>query len=105
MGINSQILSEANAFEIAGTTTPSAYVVGQYKGYAFKDKKSFVNGAYSDIEAQAKTKYDTAKATEVAAAAAAGRAVAEWATHEYTNVVFTPSYFYRQKKVRSPILS
>ncbi|KAH0613013.1 uncharacterized protein H6S33_009393 [Morchella sextelata] len=101
MGINSTILSERNAFSINGTeslTTKTNLVVGNYKGYRFKDVKSTVNGTEVDLEAVAKTKYDAAKASEVAAAAAAGRAVAEWATHEYTDVVFTPPYEYRQKK-------
>ncbi|QRV84992.1 pectate lyase [Ceratobasidium sp. AG-Ba] len=101
MGIESSILSEANVFEITtkSTTTPAVNaVVGQYKGYRLKDNRSWVNGTFANIEAVAKSKYDTAKAAEVAAAAAAGRAVAEWATHEFTNEVFKPDYFYRLKK-------
>lgn len=101
MGINSTILSERNAIEINGTeslATKTKLVVGNYKGYKFKDVKSTVNGTDVDIEAVAKTKYDTAKAAEVTAAGAAGRDIAEWATHEYTDEVFVPSYFYRQKK-------
>lgn len=101
MGINSTILSERNAFEINGTesmTTKTKLVVGNYNGYRFKDVRSTVNGTEVDLQAIAKTKYDTAKATQVAAAAAAGKPVAEWATHEYTDEVFVPDYFYRQKK-------
>ncbi|KAB5592964.1 Pectate lyase [Ceratobasidium theobromae] len=101
MGIDSSILSEANVFEVttSSKTTPAANaVIGQYKGYRFKDNRSWVNGTFADLEAVAKTKYDTAKAAEVAAAAAAGRAVAEWATFNYTNEVFKPDYFYRLKK-------
>lgn len=101
MGINSTILSERNAFEINGTesmTTKTKLVVGNYNGYRFKDVRSTINGTEVDLQAIAKTKYDTAKATQVAAAAAAGKPVAEWATHEYTDDVFVPDYFYRQKK-------
>ncbi|KAG9101406.1 hypothetical protein FRC06_003047 [Ceratobasidium sp. 370] len=101
MGIDSSILSEANVFEITtkSTTTPAVNaVIGQYKGYRLKDNRSWVNGTFADIEAVAKSKYDAAKTTEVAAAAAAGRPVAEWATHEFTNEVFKPDYFYRLKK-------
>lgn len=101
MGINSTILSERNVFEINGTeslTTKTKLVIGNYSGYKFKDVKSTVNGTEVDLEAVAETKYNTAKAAQVAAAAAAGKAVAEWATHEYTDEVFVPSYFYRQKK-------
>lgn len=99
--MSGSILSEANVFEVTtkSTSTPAVNaVVGQYKGYRLKDNRSWVNGTFANIEAVAKSKYDTAKAAEVAAAAAAGRAVAEWATHNYTNVVFQPSYFYRLKK-------
>lgn len=101
MGINSTILSERNAFEINGAeslTTKTKLVIGNYKGYKFKDLGSTINSAVVDLEVAAKTKYDTAKAAEVTAAATAGRAVAEWATHEYTDKVFVPNYFYRQKK-------
>lgn len=101
MGINSTILSEHNAFEINGTeslTAKTKLVIGNYKGYKFKDVKSTVNGTEVDLEAVAKAKYDTAKLAEVTAAAAAGGATAEWATHEYTNEVFIPDYFYRLKK-------
>ncbi|KAB5592957.1 Pectate lyase/Amb allergen [Ceratobasidium theobromae] len=95
------VLSEANVFEIttsSNTTHATDAVIGQFKGYRFKDNQSWVNGTSVDLEAVAKTKYDTAKAAEVAAAAAAGRAVAQWATFNYTNEVFKPDYFYRLKK-------
>ncbi|QRV99078.1 pectate lyase [Ceratobasidium sp. AG-Ba] len=103
MGIESSIFSEANVFEVTtkSATTPAVNaVVGQYKGYRLKDNRSWVNGTFANIEAVAKSKYDTAKAAEVTAAAAAGRAVAEWATHEFTNEVFKPDYFYRLKRLR-----
>jgi pectate lyase len=73
-------------------------VIGQYKGYRFKDNRSWVNSDFADVEAVAKSKYDTAKAAEIAAASTAGRAVAEWATHNFTNELFKPDYFYRLKK-------
>ncbi|CAE6510398.1 unnamed protein product [Rhizoctonia solani] len=99
MGIESSILSEANVFEVTTKSKPAANaVIGQYKGYRFKDNRSWVNGTFADLEAVAKSKYDTAKAAEITAAATAGRAVAEWATHNYTNDVFKPDYFYRLKK-------
>ncbi|KAG8964877.1 hypothetical protein FRC03_001266 [Tulasnella sp. 419] len=101
MGINSTIISEANSFDIAGPADANAaadYVIGQYKGHVFSDNRSMVNGAFPDLEAVAKKKYDSAKAAEVAAAAAAGRAVAEWATYDYTDQTTLPTYFYRQKK-------
>ncbi|CAE6364114.1 pectate lyase/Amb allergen [Rhizoctonia solani AG-1 IB] len=100
MGIESSILSEANAFEIEAKNRTDAVnaVIGQYKGYRFKDNRSWVNSDFADVEAVAKSKYDTAKAAEIAAASTAGRAVAEWATHNFTNELFKPDYFYRLKK-------
>ncbi|KAG8938880.1 hypothetical protein FRC03_006829, partial [Tulasnella sp. 419] len=102
MGINSTIISEANAFEIdvktLNSTAAANYVVGQYKGHVFSDRKSVVNGGYPDLEAVAKAKYDTAKAAEVKAAAAAGRPVAEWATYEFSDKVPKIPYEYDVKK-------
>ncbi|KAG8921802.1 hypothetical protein FRC02_012348 [Tulasnella sp. 418] len=104
MGINSTIISEANVFEIdtASLTSNAAanYVVGQYKGHVLSDNKSLVNGGYPDLEAVAKTKFDTAKTAEVNAAAAAGRPVAEWATYQFTDKVpkFPRGYDYELKK-------
>ncbi|KAG8919968.1 hypothetical protein FRC02_001249 [Tulasnella sp. 418] len=102
MGINSTIISEANAFEIdvgsLSSTAAANYVIGQYKGHVFSDNQSLVNGEYPDLEAIAKAKYDTARGAEVNAATAAGRPVAQWAAYEFSHEVPQLPYEYELKK-------
>lgn len=102
MGINSTILSENNVFEIAVTTVkaPQDLIVGNYKGYNFHDSGSTFNGTAVDVDAIAARKYNVAKDAEIKAAATAGRAVAEWATHNYTNAAFPVPYKYELRKAK-----
>ena len=102
MGINSTILSENNVFEIGVTASeaPQDFIVGSYKGYNFNDAGSTFNGCPIDVNGIAARNYNIAKAAEIKAAAAAGRAVAEWATHEYTDSAFKPPYKYKLEEVK-----
>jgi len=102
MGINSTILSENNVFEIDVTTSeaPEDFIVGSYKGYNFNDVGSIFNGTSVNVNEIAAKSFKLAKATEIKTAAAAGRAVAEWATHEYTDSAFKPPYKYKLERVK-----
>lgn len=102
MGIESMILSEANAFEYKGTGADEYIIVDNFKGYQFKDNGSWFNGlplASTTINTVAKARYDAVKAAAVATAQSAGTAVEDWATHEFTNELgWTPPYTYTLAK-------
>lgn len=102
MGINSTILSENNVFEIAVTTTkaPHELIIANQKGSNFNDVGSTFNGTTVNLNAVAEKKYIAARDSEVKAAASAGRAVAEWATLNYTSTAFKPTYKYKLRKVK-----
>ena len=102
MGINSIILCKNNVFEIDVTTSmaPEDLIVGDYKGYNLNNMGSTFNGTSIDLNEIATRNYNTVKTSEIAAAAAAGWTVADWATHKYTNVAFEQPYKYKLEKVK-----
>ncbi|GGX89693.1 hypothetical protein GCM10007386_20690 [Pseudoduganella dura] len=96
MGAESKILSESNAFEIAGPGANAAKVVSNLNGYQFKDVGSWINGvpASAELEAAAKAALDKNWTSVVAAAANSGFTVGP-----YTNELgWTPTYDYRPGK-------
>jgi len=92
MGAESRILSEANAFDMAGSKAGAAGVISNLNGYQFRDAGSWINGTPSSaaLEAAAKAALDARWSTAQSDAAAKGFTVAA-----YTNDLgWKPSYTY-----------
>lgn len=92
MGAESRILSEANAFELSGSSATVSRVISNLNGYQFKDVGSWFNGspASDQLEAAAKAALEARYASAVSAGASSGFTVAP-----YTNELgWSPSYAY-----------
>lgn len=92
MGAESRILSEANAFDITGSSASAARVISNLNGYQFKDVGSWYNGvpASADLEAAARTALEARWSSAQSAATSSGFTLAA-----YTNELgWTPAYTY-----------
>ncbi|MEC5397948.1 pectate lyase family protein [Uliginosibacterium sp. H1] len=92
MGAESRILSETNAFDIAGSKASIGYVIENWNGYQFKDVGSWYNGTPSSaaLEATAKAELEARWSDAQAASASYGFTLAA-----YTNELgWTPPYNY-----------
>jgi pectate lyase len=102
MGLESKIVSEYNAFVYDTRTDPADVAVANLKGNQFVDHGSWVNGRRADLNAIAERKFVAAAAQAQADAAAAGTAVPDWATWQFTtDVGWDPAAEYAYHPQRS----
>ncbi|MFB4420928.1 polysaccharide lyase family 1 protein [Streptomyces sp. QL37] len=84
MGLESKIVSEANAFDYTGPGASPDITVANLKGNQLADRGSWFNGRPVNLVAVARAKYRTASAAAIAEAEAAGSAAPDWAVSGFT---------------------
>ncbi|KAG4105443.1 pectin lyase-like protein [Neocallimastix lanati (nom. inval.)] len=97
LGIESNVLSEFNSFNLIGNEKIPAtddIIVFSYGGYTFHDNQSEFNGKKIDIDAIAKNSFNLKSKFEAEKNAAKGAKNPDWINATFTTETFQPSEFY-----------
>lgn len=102
-GYESRIFSEYNAFDYTGPGADESVMVSSYNGHRFSDTGSWFNGVEADLDAVARTSFETNRAEALAEAELYGTPAPDWTAWDFTtDVGWDPADAYSYPKFTTP---